>query len=178
VYKREAVVRVRQVVDWEAAIWAGLIGGALYLVVGILLPWIILGDPWLIGRIVASLILGPAVVAPQDGFRLSIFLAAVVVHFVLSVAFAYLVAFVIHRGGIITGLVGGALVGLALYSINFYTASYFFPWTFPLRSWMWAVAHLIFGALVGVIYELLEEERLVPVGDSSAALAHLNREDK
>ena len=60
--------------------------------------------------------------------------------------------------------VGGAMLGLALYAINFYSISFFFPWLFPLRSWIFMVAHIVFGAFAGVIYELLEVETFVSVG--------------
>ena len=164
-------LRLRQAVDWRAAIWAGLIGGAAFLAAIIVLPWLALGDRWLGMRIMASVVLGPSAVPPPDAFRIEVGLAALGVCLVLSVVFACVVAFVVHRGGMAAGFVGGALIGLALYAINFYTLSYFAPWLFPLRSWMLLVAHAIYGALVGLTYELLEVERFVPTEDSPAEAA-------
>jgi hypothetical protein len=54
---------------------------------------------------------------------------------------------------------------LAIYAINFFAISYFVPWFFPLRSWILLLSHVLFGALAGGIYELLEEEEFVPVKD-------------
>jgi hypothetical protein len=59
--------------------------------------------------------------------------------------------------------VGGAILGLLLYAINFYTLTFFFPWFFAMRSWPVIVSHIIFGATAGGVYELLEVEEFVPV---------------
>ena len=89
-------------------------------------------------------------------------LASLLVNTVLSVLFALVIAYVVHRGGILTGIVGGAVLGLALYAINFYTISSFFTWMYALTGWPIVVSHILFGALVGGIYEGLEEEIFVP----------------
>ena len=156
-------VKVRQVVDWGAAIWAALISGLLFLVISIIVPWITLGDPWVHVRLIASLALGPTVIPPQDGMDLQIPLIALAIHMSLSIVFACIVAFVIHRWGWVISALGGALLGLALYAINFYTLSILFAWVFPLRNWMLLCAHVLFGATVGLIYELLEVERYEPL---------------
>ena len=38
------------------------------------------------------------------------------------------------------GVLGGAVFGLMLYGINFYTATVMFPWFFAARSWTLAAA--------------------------------------
>jgi hypothetical protein len=103
------------------------------------------------------------VLPPPVTFDLGITIVALLVNLALSILFAGLIALIIHRWGLIVGLVGGAVLGLALYAINFYTFSFFFPWFFPFRSWMMVVSHLIFGAVAGGTYELLEVEEFVPV---------------
>ena len=74
-----------------------------------------------------------------------------------------LLAFIIHRWGLIVGIVGGALYGLSLYLINYLTFSAFFPWFYPLQSWMMVVGHVFFGALAGGLYEALERDIYVEV---------------
>jgi hypothetical protein len=86
---------------------------------------------------------------------------------VLSIAFTLLIAYIIHRGGLITGILGGALIGLGLYTINFRTLTYVFPWFFAMESTSVLVNHLIFGALAGGIYEALEVEEFEPVYEDS-----------
>lgn len=158
-----AKTKLRQVVDWRAAIWAGVASGFAFLLVNMLLTQIYLGSPWIIVRLAASVIMGQSVLPPPTTFETGIFLSALLVHFPLSLAFACVIAFVLHRWGMLVGILGGAAFGLALYCINFYTFSFFFPWFFPMRSWIMAVSHLIFGACAGGIYESLEVEKFVPV---------------
>jgi hypothetical protein len=152
---------MRQVVDWNAALWAGLISGLVFLLVDILLSAAILGSPWVYLRIIASLILGTAVLPPPATFDLSVFLVAVVIQVLLSLVYAGLLAVIIHRWGLIVGILGGALFGFAIYLINFYTLSFFFPWFYPYRSWIILWGHVLFGALAGGLYEALEVEKFV-----------------
>jgi hypothetical protein len=155
--------QIRQILDWVAAVWAGIISGALFLVVAAVLTAIYLGSPWVIPRMTASIILGPVALPPPATFQPGIIGAGIIVHLCLSVVFAYIISFTLHRWGIIVGIVGGAAFGLAFYFINFYTLSFFFPWFFPLRSWLLAVAHVVYGAMAGGTYEALEVEKFVAV---------------
>jgi hypothetical protein len=157
-----AKVKIRQVVDWRAAIWAGLISGVVFLIINMLLTKFFVGSPWVSVRLVASIIMGGRALPPPASFDLDIFLTALAVHIPLSIAFASIIAVILHRWGLLVGIVGGAIFGLALYAINFYTLTFFFPWFFPMRSWILAVSHLIFGACAGGIYEGLEVEKFVP----------------
>ena len=156
-------VRMKQVVDWSAAVWAGLISGIVFLLANMVLTNVYLGSPWVIVRLLASIVMGPGVLPPPATFSVSTFLVSLIVHVPLSIGFASLIAIVLHRWGLIVGILGGAAFGLALYFINFYTFSFLFPWFFPMRSWIMAVSHLLFGALAGGIYEALEVEEFVPV---------------
>ena len=159
--------RMRQLVDWRAACWSGLIAGAISLLVNFFItPVLIGGNVWVVVRLFASIVLGDQVLAPPATFDLSALLVALITHFVLSVLYAMLIAYIVHRGGLITGIIGGALLGLALYSINFYTLTFFFPWFFAMRNGVFIAAHLLFGALAGGIYEALEVEIFVPTGEA------------
>jgi len=53
------------------------------------------------------------------------------------------------------------LFGLALYAINYYTFTLFFPWFFPMRSWLVVLSHIVFGATAGGVYEAFEHETYV-----------------
>jgi len=143
--------------DGKAYAAASLSGSAVSLVAGALLFGIVLGDPGFMLRVNASLLMGPAVIPATAGNPPQVLLAGLLVHFVLGFVYAGLIVVVIHRWGMAVGLVGGALLGLALYLIGVYAISYFFPWIYPLRNWMLLVTHLILGGLVGAVYELLDE---------------------
>jgi hypothetical protein len=153
---------MRQIVDWPAALWAGLISGIAFLLVASLLCFFTLGSPWPPLRWLASIPMGSGVLPPDSAPTLLVALTGAVTLLVLAVGYACLIAYVLHRWGMIVGVLGGAAFGLAFYVINFYTISYFFPWFFPLRNWMILVSHIVFGAFAGGIYEALEEERFVP----------------
>ena len=153
--------KFRQLMDWSAALWGGLISGSIFFLINILLSQIVLGSPWVYIRIIASIILGTDVLPPPATFDLQIFLAALFIHLVISMFGAIVISFSVYRWGLIVGFLGGGGLGLALYVINFYTISYFFPWVFPYKSWIMVVSHIIFGALAGGIYELLEIEEFI-----------------
>ncbi len=159
----------RQVLDWSAAVWAGLLAGLIFLIVGVVASWLALADPWFVVRLIASSVLGPDVVPKPSELNTSILVVGMIAHFLLSILFALLVAFIVHRWGFVISFFGGALIGLAFYAINFYTMSYFFPWIFPLRNWIMLLSHVIFGAFAGAIYEMLEVETFVPVAEPERA---------
>ena len=85
-------------------------------------------------------------------------LAAIAVHYRLAMAMTAVIAYVIHRGGLIGGILGGAVLGLSFYFINYYTLSYFYPQFFAMKHWSVLASHVLFGALAGGVYELLEDQ--------------------
>ena len=156
-------VRMRQLVDCRAAVRAGVIAGIFFLLLNVILTSLAFGvNGWVVVRLFASLVLGSGVLAPPATFNALALIVALITHFVLAIGFGLLIAYVIHRGGLITGILGGALLGLCLYVINFYTLTYFFPWFFAMHSWVFGLSHMIYGALVGGIYEALEVEIFIP----------------
>lgn len=158
----QRAAQVRYLVDWRAAIWAGLISGAIFLVLSMVLSAIVLGTPWVVPQIIASLVMGPEVLPPPNAIGAGVFLVALLIHAVLSVIFGSLVAIVVHRWGMLIGFVGGALLGLALYGVTFYAFSELLvPWVFLMRSWIMLVSHIVFGAAAGAIYEALEVEHVI-----------------
>lgn len=142
--------------DLSAALWAGLIAGTVFLVTMLLLSANVLGSSDLVYRMMAAILQGEGAMAPSTPVDGGLIGSALLVHYALSIAFGLVIAIVIHRWGLIVGLLGGAALGLALYTINFFSVSYFFPWFFPLRNWIWLLGHVLFGAAAGASYELLE----------------------
>lgn len=156
--------RLRQLVDWPAAIKAGVISGLVFLILNIVLVSIAVGSNGnFVIRYLASVLLGKGILPPPEDFSLAASFAALVATLFMAIVFSCIIAYIVHRGGIIAGVVGGAVLGLAFYMINFYTLTLLFPWFFALTGWTMAINHIIFGALAGGIYEGLEEEIFVPV---------------
>ena len=151
--------QVRHVMDWKAAVLAGLIAGAVFLVVLLIAyPLATGGTPWTIFRFIGAMVLGEAVLPPPTSFDAGIVITAVIVHFTLAVLYTLVLAFIVHRWRLLVSVIGGALFGLALYLINFFTFTFFFAWFYPARAWPFSLVHILFGAVAGGIYELLEKD--------------------
>lgn len=153
---------VRHLMDWKAAVIAGLIAGAIFLLVLLVAyPLVTGGTPWTVFRFMGAIILGESVLPPPTTFDAGVVVTAVLLHFILSVIYTLVLAFIVHRWGILITVIGGALFGLALYLINFFTFTMFFPWFYPARAWPFSVVHILFGAIAGGVYELLEKDVFV-----------------
>lgn len=154
--------QMHQVMDWQAAIWAGLIAGATTLLVLLVAyPLATGGTPWTVLRFIAGILLGSAVLPPPTTFDALAAITGVAIHLVLSVLYTIVLALIIHRWGIIMGFLSGALFGGALFLINLFALTNLFDWFYPLRSWPFLLLHLFFGALAGSVYELLERDYYV-----------------
>ncbi len=156
--------RMRQLVDWSAAFWAGLIGGVATFLLCLLFGWILVKSPWFYTRLVSSLFYGSRVLITPTIFDLATLLIGLIIHLILALLIAMLIAIIVHKYGILISVVGGAIIGLAVYTIGFYSFSYFFPWLVPFRSWMFMAEFIFYGALAGGLYELMEVEVFVPEG--------------
>ncbi len=156
--------KMKQIMDWRAALWSGLIAGFVFLFLNIfLVPILLGGNMWVIIRLFSSIFFGQIILAPPATYNLPALIMCIITNLVLSELYTILIAFVLHKYGLITGIIGGALFGLAIYLINFYSLSYFFPWFFVMRSWPFVLTHILFGAIAGGVYELLEVEEFEPI---------------
>lgn len=159
----EGDLRGRQLVDWSAALWAGLIAGTVFFLAWtFLIPLAVGGNPWVMIRLMASLVMGTEVLAPPATAHTAALLVALLTHYAAVAFFAMLLAFILHRWGMVIGILGGAVFGFGLYLIDFYTMTYFFPQLFGFRGWEMALIYVAFGALTGGIYEGLEVEVYEP----------------
>jgi len=156
--------RMRQLVDWGAAFWAGLISGGFTFILCLLFSGILVKSPWFYIRLVSSLIYGSRVLLTPAVFDLGYLLLGLVLHLILALLIAMLIAIIVHKYGILISVVGGAIIGLAVYSIGFYSFSHFFPWLIPFRSSVFMLEFIFYGALAGGLYELMEVEVFVPEG--------------
>ena len=143
---------IRRNVTWRAIPFAGLAAGTAHLLVNLILSPIMLDvQPTLIMRYIGSLVLGQGVLTNNtDPVPL---ILGIIVHYVLSILFTLLIAIVVHRWGLMVGVIGGALLGLAIYAINYYAMTVVWDWMFAIDSPVMAFAHLIFGAVAGGVYE-------------------------
>lgn len=152
----------RWVIDWSAAIWAGVIAGAVFMILEMLMvPMFMGGSPWGPPRMIAAMVMGEGVLPMPEGppltFDMTVMMVAMVVHFLLSVLFTIVLAFVIS--GMTTGaaLAVGSGYGLVLYLVNFYVMTAVFPWFGMARNWVSIFAHIMFGLIAAAAYKGLQK---------------------
>jgi hypothetical protein len=139
---------------WRAIPIAGLAGGAVHLLTKfILMPLVSKVNGVIFLRYAASLVLGEKAV--MDGGA-GVVLLGVVIHFALAIFFALIIGVVVHRWGLLVGIVGGALLGLALYGINVFGVARLLPWFFAVNGPVLLISHVLFGAVAGGVYESLD----------------------
>ena len=144
--------------DWWAVVWSGLISSIVFLIGGSLAATGSGGTLATFIKLIASMVMGAS--ALFNDLNIGSFLIGLFLHLLLSMMATALIALIIHRWGIIVGVIGGGLLGLAIYAINFYFVSdLLFPWMSGLRSTDMAGVHVLFGALAGGFYEIFEDER-------------------
>ncbi|MEP6984879.1 MAG: hypothetical protein ABI970_04750 [Chloroflexota bacterium] len=141
-------------VTWRAVLISGLVAGTLFLLADLVFAPIVTNvSAALTLRYFAALVLGSKVLT-QTGT--SILITGIIVHYVLSLVFALVIALVVHRWGLLVGIIGGAILGVAFYGINLYTVTLLFPWFFAINSTVILLCHAIFGAVAGGVYEMFD----------------------
>lgn len=141
-------------VTWRAVLIAALVAGTAFLLVNLVLTQILYDiNPALSLRYIASLVMGEAIVMDDDAVSL---IVGVLVHYGLSLVFTLVVTIVVHRWGLLVGLIGGGVLGIAIYFINLYTLTLVFPWFFAMNGTVWLLSHLFFGMAAGGVYELFD----------------------
>src|ERR1700751_1351148 len=119
--------------DLRAAVLAGVIAGAVFLVLGVVLMALTTGGSLLEPpRMVAAIILGRGALQSPQAFSIGIVLAAFGVHFALAIVFALVLGLIMTSFNLdssigMASLAGGAFA-VVVYLINFYGLTRFFPW--------------------------------------------------
>jgi hypothetical protein len=145
---------IQRNVAWRAIPIAGIAAGTAHLLTNVLLSPLILDvEPALTLRYFASLVLGEGVLMDASSGDLAV---GLIVHYALSILFTLVIAIVVHRWGLLVGIVGGAILGASIYLINLYTMTVFFDWFFAINSSVLFLSHVIFGAVAGGVYEMLD----------------------
>ncbi len=148
--------------DWKAAVQAGIIAGAVFMMLEMLLVALVKGgSPWGPPRLIAAILLGKEVLPPPATFALGMFLAALVVHFALSIVFGIALAFVVKSLDMGIAIAIGFAFGLILYFVNFYGFTALFPWFATARNPVTIFTHLVFGAVVALVYKRMQTPAMV-----------------
>ncbi len=118
-----------------------------------LVPLIGGGSPWGPPRMIAAIGLGKDVLPPPADFALVPVMVAMIIHFILSMIFGIILAFIINRLGLGIAVLVGAIFGLVLYFVNFYGFTAVFPWFEMARNGVTIFTHIAFGAVTAGVYK-------------------------
>ncbi|NIQ57527.1 MAG: hypothetical protein GWN71_30280 [Gammaproteobacteria bacterium] len=100
--------------------------------------------------------LGREALPPPATFDFGVFVVALVAHFALSIVYAVILAWIVHRWRLGPALAAGAGYGLLLYLVNFYGFTAVFPWFAEARNAVSVFVHLVFGLVAALAYKALE----------------------
>lgn len=145
---------------WMPAVYAGLIAGFTFILVEMLLVTMSGNSPWAPVQMIGAIALGQDALTSPATFTLSVFITAMLVHFVLAVVYSLIMSLVIFRLDTWLAIIGGAACGLVVYGINFYGFTEFFTWFTAARGSDSLVAHLIFGIVAALSYKELAERAI------------------
>ena len=154
---------IQRNVTWRAIPVAGIVAGTVFLLINMIFnPILYEIDAFFILQYFGSLVLGTDALLESS---MTVLIVGAIVHYLLSILFTLVISIVIHRWGLLIGIIGGGLLGLALYAINFYTMTVFFEWMFAINNTLIVISHIAFGAVAGGIYEAMDtyDEDLVEV---------------
>ena len=149
-----------------AAVLAGIIAALVFVMLEMVLVATVGGEsPWGPPRMIAAIGMGQSVLPPPATFDLTVFSVAILIHMVLSIVLAFVFAAITARmnWGLGMMLVAGAVFGLALYLVNFYGFTAFFPWFAMARNSISIFAHVMFGVTLAFAYHRLARRAVVSV---------------
>ena len=147
-------------INWSAAIWASIIAGLVFAVLEVAMVPLFQGkSPWAPLHMIGAIAIGPDAMAAPDTFDVGIIATAVVVHMILAIIYGILLAFLIARLDLGMAVIVGVVYGLALYAINFYGFTKWFPWFADARDWISIFTHIVQSGLVAYLYKLFDRRR-------------------
>jgi hypothetical protein len=140
--------------DPIAGVLAGAVAGAAYLAAQMaFVATVHGGQGWEPLQRISAMLLGEDVLPPPGQVDLTIAGIGLLIHFGLAITFGRLVDQFVRARGVVQGAWRGALVGLALYAVNYWlVAPWAFPWFEENRGLTTALDHLLFGGVAGVAY--------------------------
>ncbi|MGQ0752111.1 MAG: hypothetical protein ACT4PS_16385 [Betaproteobacteria bacterium] len=139
---------------WSDGVWAGLIAGVVFMMMEMLLVWLVQGDsPWAPPRMMAAMVLGEGVLPPSADFSFGILMVAMMVHFVFSIVYGLIGAWIVHRFDMFAALMIGAVYGFAIYIVNFHVVvPAMFSWFVMARGAISILSHIAFGMVLAGSY--------------------------
>lgn len=146
--------------QWSAVVWSGLIAGLVFVVLEMALVALIGGgSAWGPPRMIAAIAMGSDVLPPPATFDFGIVAVGLIVHFVLALILATILAYGVYRMTMGSAIATGAAFGLLIYLVNFYLFTAVFPWFAEARTGITIFAHIVFGLVLAWSYKALAHRR-------------------
>jgi hypothetical protein len=151
--------RINWLSGWRAMFWAGVMAGITSTLIEVLL-WLVFTDDFPVilyrdARLTAAMVLGGSVLPPPATFDVGVMLMATLIHFIISITCAALLALLTARLDTIPVPLAGIGFGVALYVVNLYGFTAIFPWFAQTRGWITLIAHGVFGLTAILVYRWL-----------------------
>ena len=130
---------------------AGLVAGAAYLLAQMAFAATVHGGAgWEPLQRTSAMLLGDGVLPPPADVDLTIAGFGLLIHLALAINFGRVVDLLVRDRDLPAACLRGALVGLALYALDFwFVAPMLFPWFENNRGLTTIADHLLFGAVAG-----------------------------
>ena len=154
--------------DWAAAAVAGFAAGAVLMVLDLLWSSVFSPHgPWRTSHMIAPIFTGASPQASATyAFSVSVVTVSLIVHYALGILFGLVIACIMAqlRADATPGRAAttGAILGLALYLVNFDLMVGFFPWLAELQGADNLAAHVLFGIVAAVLYWRLKRTASEP----------------
>lgn len=151
--------------DWTAAAVSGLAAGAVLMVLDLVWSSIFNPDgPWRTSHMIAPIFLGKATAAASGyAFSVGVISISLATHYLLGIVFGVVLAAVMAQFRVDEtpgqAVAAGAILGLALYLVNFDLLSGIFTWLAELRDLDTLAAHVVFGVVAALLYWRLKRTR-------------------
>ncbi len=153
----------RQMFDFRAALIASLVGAIAFWLTMMVLDARTLSAPWFTVHAAASVLGGAQALASPGVFDAVSVATGLATYLGFSLVFGMAISALIHEFGLIVGIIGGAVLGFCTYVLLYYISTNF-GFAHDLAKfarWPLEVGHVVFGAVVGGVYESLERARYV-----------------
>jgi len=145
--------------DWTAAAVAGFAAGALLMVLDLIWSAIFNpGGPWRTAHMIAPVFIGvDALRTTGYGFNAGVVAVALAVHYVMGSLFGLVAGWILAQLDLddtpVHAASAGAALGILLYLFNFhFVVVAFLPWLAELVGGPTLTAHVVFGAVTGLLY--------------------------
>lgn len=136
---------------WKPVVYSGIIAGVVFLMAEMLMLVMAGQSPFGPPRMMAAIVMGEGVLPPPASFDLMIMIVAMMVHLMLSIAFAFVFGLIykMFDRSATTAIMLGAAFGLVMYFVNFYVMTGIWPWFAMARGMISIIGHVLYGAALG-----------------------------